>query len=293
MKRLAALLMTMILCFQIVACGDQKTAMDTSKQSARSALEGTWVLDCDEAEISYMFEANNGSFEGVYKFYDYENAQWGEQKFTVKEKTDNYMTLLFDDGSMGGLDYMLLDDYLLLNGILYANADGKVPYWNEVPSLTNLLRMDDYPEYMLMFLGMPKSFLADSMDIELSVEPGDLAGRGSDSYRYYFDCDYAGKWKPEGDYYHITFGFDENLELVNITKLGSYKQSDFNSVKNRLDATYGQSEYEVFATDEYKKDIYTWRNGQFGVIVLDGGPVNVGESASTYYTVTYYRELPV
>lgn len=279
MKKVFSLILAILLCISMNACGEEPTVVDP--------LIGTWQIKTTDFESEFVFQTEGEKIVGSWTYYDYAEDTWGNFNFTVKEKTDSTIVLLIEDGTMEEMYYTFYGNHLYLDGVLYSNpALQDVTMQESAESLLMLVDGRPLQIYRGIFLGMHATDVIAAMGQNLYIES---TGESSSShnYRYSFTCDYEAECEVDDEFYHADFGFDENMRLVHLHLQGSYEQSTVSAHIAAFTDLFRQEYTLSTESDEfYNRDYYSWEYGDFTIQLTAATHVDFSDNG--YYTIAYF-----
>ncbi len=144
MKRFLSLLLVFAMCLSLCACKTTKKRVYNSHdddddndddsghyvepteapEKPSDILIGKWEHHSeDEKESVLEFLEDGDTVIGNWTVYDYIASTWAEYSFTVKDRTDESITLLLNDGTLSVNPYQMLGHELYFGGELYKNAE--------------------------------------------------------------------------------------------------------------------------------------------------------------------------
>lgn len=294
MKKAIALMLVMVMSLSLWGCGKQ--AEETP--ATVNPIVGTWEAKSVDEERVFTFTETDGTLAGSYKYYNYNADNWGEFTFTVKEQTDDSVTLLVDDGTMDQIPYFILGDRIYIDGVIFTNNTVEVP---EVVSLepfpygANAMQdslIDALFGYDGLFWGMHMK------DLETVIDKQPEWGGNGETYNYkwYSSCGYYTELNiAQADYYCIRIGLDASQRLVHMQGQGSYEEEQFHRWQKDFTANFGEPEYFnwVYSPKNAKQsdsliETWTWTASPY-VIELESN-TDMDEDVPSYFTLTcYYR----
>ncbi len=280
MKKLLSFILVLALCLSICACESGKKITSSKKsdnddnddnnsvsqdettepqQEPSDILIGKWETITDgETESILEFTMDDDIINGKWTIYDYADRTWAEHTFTVKERTDDSITLLLSDGTLSVDSYTMLEHALFFDGELYYNSELTLPDVENDARLMlhngNIYRINDN-----IYIGMHYDFLKAAYP-EIT---------GLSEYNY-------ASLDSLGEFDSVLFSFTENGFLRSV-HLSEYDADTMESLKESFiqyaDAEFGEHTFRTRQDENNPHlyyDYYEWE--------LDVGSIQLSES---------------
>lgn len=294
MKKVIALMLVLVIGLSLWGCGKQAEELP----AAVNPIVGIWEAKSADEERVFTFTETDGTLAGSYKYYNYKADKWGEFTFTVKEQTENSVTLLVDDGTMDQIPYFILGDRMYIDGVIFTSNTVEVPVVSSLdpfPYEVNTMQtslFDELFDYDGLFFGMHMR------DVETVIDQQPEWGGNGMVYDYdwYSSCGYYTDLSIDhADYYCIRIGLDANQRLVHMQGQGSYEEEQFNRWQKDFTERFGEPEYSnrIYSPQMANKSdslVETWIWAATHYVIELKIATDIDKDVPSYSTITCYYQ---
>lgn len=292
MKRFLALLLVFAMALSLCACksgkkrvynshddddddddGDSGHYVEATEAPEKPSdiLIGKWEHRSeDEKESVLEFMEDGDTVIGNWTVYDYIHSTWAEYSFTVKDRTDNSMTLMLNDGTLSVNPYQMLGHELYFGGELYKNAELTLEEYDPTIFGVMIHNGSNYEIYKNIYLGLSYDSLKAAYP-ELSE---------LDEYN-------NATLSSLGEFDNASFYFlNDKLSSVRLSEYDDDVLEEFvNSFIQSANAEFG--DYTPTSRDDdsgdYNYDYYEWK--------LEKGTIKLTVSSKTGQTVPWWASI--